>query len=59
MDNYYYNREVFKLISDVDELTKTIEELTKTNENLRRIINEQNDTIEYQKYLISSVISMN
>ena len=59
MDNYYYNREVFKLISDVDELTKTIEELTKTNENLRRIIKEQEDTIEYQKYQISSVISTN
>ena len=59
MDNYYYNREVFKLISDVDELTKTIEELTKTNENLRKIIIELNDQIEYQKYLISSVISMN
>ena len=59
MDNYYYNREVFKLISDVDDLTKTIEGLRKTNENLKCIIKEQEDTIEYQKYLISSVISMN
>ena len=58
MDNYYYNREVFTLMAVNDDLTKTIEELTKTNENLRRIIKEQNDTIEYQKYLISSVISM-
>ena len=52
MDNYYYNREVFKLISDVDDLTKTIE-------NLKIIIKEQEYTIEYQKYLISSIISMN
>ena len=59
MDNYYYNREVFTLMAVNDDLTKTIEGLRKTNENLKIIINEQNDTIEYQKYLISSVISMN
>ena len=59
MDNYYYNREVFTLMAVNDDLTKTIEGLRKTNENLKSIINEQNDTIEYQKYLISSVISMN
>ena len=58
MDNYYYNREVFTLMAVNDDLTKTIEGLRKTNENLKIIINEQNDTIEYQKYLISSVISM-
>ena len=58
MDNYYYNREVFTLMAVNDELTKTIEELTKTNENLKIIIIELNDQIEYQKYLISSVISM-
>ena len=59
MDNYYNNREVFTLMAVNDDLTKTIEGLRKTNENLKIIINEQNDTIEYQKYLISSVISMN
>ena len=59
MDNYYYNREVFTLMAVNNDLTKTIEGLRKTNENLKSIINEQNDTIEYQKYLISSVISMN
>lgn len=59
MDNYYNNREVFTLMAVNDELTKTIEELTKTNENLKKIIIELNDQIEYQKYLISSVISMN
>ena len=59
MDNYYYNREVFTLMAVNDDLTKTIEELTKTNENLKKIIIELNDQIEYQKYLISSVISMN
>ena len=53
MDNYYYNREVFTLMAVNDDLTKTIEGLRKTNENLKSIINEQNDTIEYQKYLIS------
>ena len=58
MDNYYNNREVFTLMAVNDDLTKTIEGLRKTNENLKIIINEQNDTIEYQKYLISSVISM-
>ena len=59
MDNYYNNREVFTLMAVNDDLTKTIEELTKTNENLKKIIIELNDQIEYQKYLISSVISMN
>ena len=29
MDNYYYNREVFKLMGDIDNATETIEELTK------------------------------
>ena len=52
MDNYYYNREVFTLMAVNDDLTKTIEELKNT-------IKEQEDTIEYPKYLISSVISMN
>ena len=52
MDNYYNNREVFTLMAVNDDLTKTIE-------NLKIIIKEQEDTIEYQKYLISSVIYMN
>ena len=51
MDNYYYNKEVFKLTDDIDILTKKIAEL-------RNIIKKQEDTIEYQKFMLDSVISM-
>ena len=51
MDNYYYNKEVFILTSDIDILKKKIEEL-------RNIIKKHEDTIEYQKFMLDSVISM-
>jgi hypothetical protein len=51
MDNYYYNKEVVKLMDDIDILTKKITEL-------RNIIKKQEDTIEYQKFMLDSVISM-
>ena len=51
MDNYYYNKEVFQLTGDIDILKKRIEEL-------RNMIKKQEDTIEYQKFMLDSVISM-
>ena len=51
MDNYYYNKEVVKLMDDIDILTKKIVEL-------RNIIKKHEDTIEYQIFMLDSVISM-
>ena len=52
VDNYYCNKEVFKLMSDCDEYVKQIEEL-------KQKIKNQDELIDYYKYLLSSVISMN
>ena len=51
MVNYYDNKEALKLMDDIDILTKKIVEL-------RNIIKKQEDTIEYQKSMLDSVISM-
>ena len=52
MDNYYYNKEVVTLMDDIDILTKKITEL-------RNIIKKQEDTIEYQKFMLNKQCTLN